>query len=84
MIFAGLVTNFVLSQRVIYGARPDGRSRIGGLFTALFFLGGALGSALATASFVAGGWHLTCATGVRRSPVRRSRSMPASSFGRGA
>jgi predicted MFS family arabinose efflux permease len=63
LIDAGLVTNFVLSQRVIYGARPDSRSRIGGLFTALFFLGGAFGSALATASFAAGGWPLTTAIG---------------------
>lgn len=64
LIDAGLVTNFVLSQRVIYGVRPDSRSRIGGLFTALFFLGGAFGSALATASFAAGGWPVTIATGM--------------------
>jgi len=64
LIDAGLVTNFVLSQRLIYGARPESRSRIGGLFTALFFLGGAAGSALGTASFVTGGWHLTTAIGM--------------------
>ena len=29
-----------------------------------FFTGGALGSALAAATLVAGGWHLTCVTGV--------------------
>ena len=64
LIDAGLVTNFVLSQRVIYSARPESRSRIGGLFTALFFLGGALGSVLATASFAAGGWSETTSIGM--------------------
>ncbi len=64
LIDAGLVTNFVLSQRLIYGARPESRSRIGGLFTALFFLGGALGSALGTAGFVAGGWPATATMGI--------------------
>jgi predicted MFS family arabinose efflux permease len=64
LIDAGLVINFVLSQRAIYGPKPASRSRIGGLFTAMFFTGGALGSALAAATLVAGGWHLTCVTGV--------------------
>lgn len=64
LIDAGLVINFVLSQRAIYGPKPASRSRIGGLFTAMFFTGGALGSALAAATLVAGGWQLTCATGV--------------------
>ena len=64
LIDAGLVTNFVLSQRSIYAPRPESRSRIGGLFTAMFFAGGALGSALAAASLVAGGWELTSQIGM--------------------
>ena len=64
LIDAGLVTNFVLSQRSIYAPRPESRSRIGGLFTAIFFAGGALGSALAAASLVAGGWELTSQIGM--------------------
>jgi predicted MFS family arabinose efflux permease len=64
LIDAGLVINFVLSQRSIYGPKPESRSRIGGLFTAIFFTGGALGSALAAASFVAGGWPLTTGIGM--------------------
>ncbi len=64
LIDAGLVTNFVLSQRAIYGPNPESRSRIGGLFTAIFFTGGALGSALAAASLVAGGWQLTSYIGL--------------------
>jgi predicted MFS family arabinose efflux permease len=64
LIDAGLVTNFVLSQRSIYTPRPESRSRIGGLFTAIFFAGGALGSALAAASLVTGGWELTSQIGM--------------------
>lgn len=64
LIDAGLVINFVLSQRSIYGPRPESRSRIGGLFTAIFFGGGALGSALAAASLVQGGWELTTQIGM--------------------
>jgi predicted MFS family arabinose efflux permease len=64
LIDAGLVINFVLSQRSIYAPKPESRSRIGGLFTAIFFTGGALGSALAAASLVAGGWELTSQIGM--------------------
>ena len=64
LIDAGLVINFVLSQRAIYGPRPESRSRIGGLFTAIFFTGGAAGSALAAASLVLGGWQLTTFIGM--------------------
>jgi len=63
LIDVGLVTNFVLSQRAIYGTRPDARSRIGALFTAIFFTGGAAGSLAATASLAAGGWPLATAIG---------------------
>src|SRR5262245_8107650 len=86
LIDAGLVTNFVLSQRLIYGPKPESRSRIGALFTAMFFAGGALGSALAAASLVAGGWQLTSVIGMGfaagalalyGSELFRSRARPA-------
>jgi predicted MFS family arabinose efflux permease len=64
LIDAGLVLNFVLSQRALYEPRPESRSRIGGLFTALFFLGGGAGSALAASSYAAGGWTLTSEIGL--------------------
>ncbi len=64
LIDAGLVLNFVLSQRAIYGPKPESRGRIGGLFTALFFLGGAAGSGLAAISYVAGGWGAATAFGL--------------------
>jgi predicted MFS family arabinose efflux permease len=64
LVDAGLVLNFVLSQRAIYEPRPESRGRIGGLFTALFFLGGAAGSAAAATSYVTGGWALTAGIGL--------------------
>ena len=64
LVDVGLVTNFVISQRTIYALGPESRSRLGGLFTAMFFVGGAIGSAVASASFYAGGWRLTAAIGI--------------------
>jgi len=64
LVDTGLVINFVLSQRAIYEPKPESRSRIGGLFTAIFFCGGAAGSLAGTASFAAGGWPLTDAIGI--------------------
>jgi predicted MFS family arabinose efflux permease len=64
LVDAGLVINFVLSQRAIYEPKPESRSQIGGLFTAIFFTGGAIGSAVGTASLAYGGWPLACGIGI--------------------
>lgn len=64
LVDGGLVINFVLSQRAIYEPKPESRSRIGGLFTAIFFCGGATGSLLGSASFAAGSWALTGSIGI--------------------
>jgi len=54
----GAQANLVLSQREIFSLAPEARSRLNGLFMALFFFGGAFGSAVAGAAFAAGGWEL--------------------------
>jgi predicted MFS family arabinose efflux permease len=54
----GVTSNMVLSQRQIYGINAAARSRLNGIFMAIFFAGGALGSALASWSFAGGGWSL--------------------------
>jgi MFS family permease len=59
-----LAANFVISQRAIYATRPESRSRLNGLFTAMFFAGGAAGSALAGVTYADGGWTLTCLAGM--------------------
>lgn len=64
LVDAGLVINFVLSQRAIYEPKPESRSRIGGLFTAIFFCGGAAGSLTGSASYAVGGWPLTGGIGM--------------------
>ncbi len=48
----------VVGQRAIYTLHAHLRSRLTGLFIALFFLGGATGSAFASPAFAVGGWTL--------------------------
>lgn len=38
----GVSANLVLSQRLIFSLSPEIRSRLNGLFMAIFFLGGAV------------------------------------------
>jgi predicted MFS family arabinose efflux permease len=63
LLDAGVALNLILSQRVIYGLAADVRARLNGMFIAMFFVGGAIGSALATLAYAFGGWAATCITG---------------------
>jgi predicted MFS family arabinose efflux permease len=56
--------NLVLGQRAIFSLGAHVRSRLNGLYLALFFLGGATGSALASYAFEHGGWSRVCQIGV--------------------
>ena len=64
LLDAGVQTNVVLGQRAIYMLHAGVRSRLNALYLAIFFCGGAVGSALAGVSFVHGGWPLVCAIGL--------------------
>lgn len=55
--------NLVVSQRVIYSLGSEARGRLNGLFMAIFFLGGAIGSSLGGWSYTQGGWNLTSLIG---------------------
>lgn len=55
--------NLVISQRAIYSMGSEARGRLNGLFMAIFFLGGAVGSALGTWSYTQGDWKLTSLIG---------------------
>ncbi|REE78642.1 putative MFS family arabinose efflux permease [Paenibacillus taihuensis] len=55
----GVTTNLVLSQRVIFSLGSEVRSRLNGLFMAIFFAGGAIGSALGGWAYAAAGWNTT-------------------------
>ncbi|MFF3733176.1 MFS transporter [Streptomyces sp. NPDC002476] len=50
-------------QNVIYALRPEARNRINAGFMTLFFLGGALGSALASLVWSRAGWGGVCLLG---------------------
>ncbi|AIQ63496.1 MFS transporter [Paenibacillus stellifer] len=56
--------NLVLGQRAIYSLGSEARGRLNGLFMAIFFIGGAIGSSLAGWSYSVGGWHLTALIGL--------------------
>jgi predicted MFS family arabinose efflux permease len=57
----GVIGDQTIGRRAINLLRPEARGRMNGLFVGLFFLGGAVGSALAGVTWAAGGWMLTCA-----------------------
>ncbi|MFL9927582.1 MFS transporter [Herbaspirillum lusitanum] len=52
----GVSANLVLSQRAIYALGAEVRSRLNGLFMAIFFVGGAIGSALGGWIYAQAGW----------------------------
>lgn len=51
--------NLVLGQRAIYSLGSEARGRLNGLFMSIFFIGGAIGSFLASWSYAYGGWDVT-------------------------
>ncbi|MFC0408832.1 MFS transporter [Roseomonas elaeocarpi] len=53
---SGVQITQIQGQRAIYTLRPEIRSRLNGLYMALFFLGGALGSTMASVLQTHGGW----------------------------
>ncbi|MGF7536126.1 MFS transporter [Bacillus mexicanus] len=60
----GVSANLVLSQRAIFSLAPDIRSRLNGLFMAIFFLGGAIGSSIGGWAYASGGWSTALWIGI--------------------
>ena len=60
----GVAANLVLGQRAIFNLGADVRSRLNGIYFALFFAGGAAGSALGAWVYAACGWHATLLLGM--------------------
>jgi predicted MFS family arabinose efflux permease len=56
--------NLVLGQRSIYALGSEARGRLNGLFISIFFIGGAVGSAIGAWSYAYGGWAVTALVGV--------------------
>jgi predicted MFS family arabinose efflux permease len=59
----GATANMVLGQRAIYMLGAALRGRLNGLYMAIFFVGGAIGSALGGWSYAQGGWRLAAWVG---------------------
>lgn len=55
----GVSMNFVIGQRAIFALAPAYRGRLNAIYIAIFFLGGAVGSAVGAWSFASHGWPLT-------------------------
>lgn len=60
----GVSANLVAGQRVIFGLKPELRSRLNGLYIAMFFAGGAVGSALGAWVYAHWGWRATALAGL--------------------
>lgn len=56
----GVTGDQTLGRRAVNLLQPEARARLNGLFVGIFFLGGALGSALAGLSWAWGGWLGSC------------------------
>ncbi|BAK82794.1 MFS transporter [Komagataeibacter medellinensis] len=64
LIDFGVTTNLVLGQRVIFSLSAAYRARLNALYMAIFFLGGATGSALGGWAYASGGWERACMVGM--------------------
>lgn len=61
--------NLVLGQRAIYSLGDAIRGRVNGIFMALFFSGGAAGSALGSWAYAYGGWTFASTIGLSLSGI---------------
>jgi len=57
----GITADQTLGRRAVNLLRPEARGRINGLFVALFFVGGGVGSAAASLAWSYAGWTAVCA-----------------------
>lgn len=64
LLDAGVSANLVLGQREIFSLSPEIRSRLNGLFMAIFFFGGAIGSAIGGWAYAEGGWSTALWIGI--------------------
>ncbi|WP_127593052.1 MFS transporter [Paenibacillus lautus] len=60
----GVSANLVLGQRAIFALGAEVRSRLNGMYMAIFFAGGAIGSAAGGWAYAIGGWKAAMWVGV--------------------
>lgn len=64
LLDAGVSAHLVLGQRAIFMIDPKNQSRLNGLYLAIIYIGGSLGSALGAWSFQHGGWEVAMLMGI--------------------
>ena len=64
LLDAGVQGNHLANQTVILGLSGEERSRINAIYMVAYFIGGALGTALAAQAWERGGWTAVCVTGL--------------------
>jgi predicted MFS family arabinose efflux permease len=60
----GVIGDQTLGRYAVNSLRPEIRGRLNGLYTGLFFVGGAIGSVLAGVAWVQWGWTSVCVLGI--------------------
>lgn len=60
----GVTTNLIVGQKVIYGLASELRGRLNGIYMVVFFMGGALGSAIGGQAYSIGGWAMSALVGL--------------------
>lgn len=63
LLDAGVQANQLTNQTVIYGLRPELRSRMNAVYMVVYFIGGSLGTVAGAAAWSLGHWPAVCATG---------------------
>jgi len=63
LLDAGCQANHLTNQTVIFGLEPAERSRVNAIYMIGYFLGGALGTAVAAQAWERGGWTWVCISG---------------------
>ncbi|MFM6928484.1 MAG: MFS transporter [Bdellovibrio sp.] len=64
LLDAGVTANLVTGQRAIFALEARYRSRLNGLYLAIIFVGGSLGSFIGAWAYARGGWPLTSLMGL--------------------
>lgn len=64
LLDAGVQANHLTNQTVIFGLAPEERNRVNAVYMVGYFLGGALGTAVAAQAWERGGWPFVCAVGM--------------------
>jgi predicted MFS family arabinose efflux permease len=73
---AGVQTNQISNQTRIYALAPDLRNRITSIYMFLYFMGGAIGSAVGAVAWSHGHWPGVCAAGAALASLALAALVP--------